>query len=64
MQAFRTDREFAYLGRKWNETRGLSYDIDVRLGVTLVVLTAQRGLPVFAERQTISKARRRVPKVR
>ena len=26
----------------------------------LVVLTAQRGLPIFAEKQTISKARRRV----
>jgi len=64
MQAFRTDREFAYLGRKWNETSGPSYDIDVRVGSNLVVLTAQRGLPIFAEKQTISKARRREPKVR
>ncbi|MEH2564278.1 hypothetical protein V1289_003905 [Bradyrhizobium sp. AZCC 2289] len=64
MQALRTDREFAYLGRKWNETSGPSYDIDVRLGVNLVVLTAPRGLPIFAEQPTISKASRRVPKVR
>jgi hypothetical protein len=34
------------------------------LWVNLVVLTAQRGLPIFAEKQTISKARRRDPKVR
>jgi hypothetical protein len=43
MQAFRTDREFAYLSRKWNETSGPSYDIDVRLGGNLVVLTAPRA---------------------
>ncbi|SDJ53696.1 hypothetical protein SAMN05444171_1468 [Bradyrhizobium lablabi] len=42
MQAFRTDREFAYVGRKWNETSGPSYDIDVLVGSKAVLTASKR----------------------